>query len=210
MEEAYKELYQQFLRLRSLCLRQAAMLHQLTTALQKHQGASVIAGEVGEMNLVPSHDSPVYHYQHPQPLVTDEWKHAPPCGVSHAFGNQGAVSGLLADDMAKLSVDTTNQRKQNVKAENINPFCLDSSVCLEASSSTSKLLRSNYSSEVRTYPMPAGSSPYRMDDCLDPAGGAMLSEVALQSHVCEFCQAVFPGEASTRGDFLRHLHTHVT
>lgn len=178
MEEAYKELYQQFLRLRSLCLRQAAMLHQLTTALQKHQGlcfdlimhatenqifnlrlnhlfsgASVIAGEVGGMNLVPSHDSPVYHYQHPQPLVTDEWKHAPPCGVSHAFGNQGAVSGLLADDMAKLSVDTTNQRKQNVKAENINPFCLDSSVCLEASSGTSKLLRSNYSSEVRTYPV---------------------------------------------------------
>lgn len=38
MEEAYGELYQQFLRLRSLCLRQAALLHQLTTALQKQQG----------------------------------------------------------------------------------------------------------------------------------------------------------------------------
>lgn len=38
MEEAYNELYQQFLRLRSLCLKQAALLHQLTTALQKQQG----------------------------------------------------------------------------------------------------------------------------------------------------------------------------
>lgn len=38
MEEAYSELYQEFLRLRSLCLRQAALLHQLATALQKQQG----------------------------------------------------------------------------------------------------------------------------------------------------------------------------
>lgn len=35
MEEAYSELYQQFLQLRSLCLRQAALLHQITETLQK-------------------------------------------------------------------------------------------------------------------------------------------------------------------------------
>lgn len=38
MEEAYNELYQQFLHLKSLCLRQAALLHQLSTAQQKQQG----------------------------------------------------------------------------------------------------------------------------------------------------------------------------
>lgn len=38
MEEAYNELYQEFLGLRSLCLRQAALLHKLTAALQKQQG----------------------------------------------------------------------------------------------------------------------------------------------------------------------------
>lgn len=38
MEEAYIELYQEFLRLRSLCLKQAALLHELTTALQKEKG----------------------------------------------------------------------------------------------------------------------------------------------------------------------------
>ncbi|XP_023810986.1 uncharacterized protein LOC105354143 isoform X2 [Oryzias latipes] len=204
MEEAYKELYQQFLRLRSLCLKQAAMLHQLTTALQKHQGAPALVGEVGEMNLVPSHDSPVYHYEHPRPLVTEEQKRAPPCGVSRPVGSQGAVPGLLAEDMAKLSVDTANQRKQNLKADKINQSCLDPSMWFEASSGGSKLLRISFPNE-----MPAASDPYLINECLSPSGGAMLSEVALQSHVCEFCQAVFPGETSTRGDFLRHLHTHV-
>lgn len=38
MEEAYSELYKEFLRLRSLCLKQAALLHQLATALQEQQG----------------------------------------------------------------------------------------------------------------------------------------------------------------------------
>uniref|UniRef100_A0A8C8DT03 Uncharacterized protein n=1 Tax=Oryzias sinensis TaxID=183150 RepID=A0A8C8DT03_9TELE len=119
MEEAYQELYQQFLRLRSLCLKQAAMLHQLTTALQKHQGL---------------------------------------CSCS--------PRGLFPD------------------------FSL-------------KIWRSSAWTQLIT------SDPYLVNECLSPSGGALLSEVALQSHVCEFCQAVFPGETSTRGDFLRHLHTHV-
>lgn len=37
MEEAYSELYQQFLHLRTLCLRQAALLHQLTKALREQK-----------------------------------------------------------------------------------------------------------------------------------------------------------------------------
>lgn len=42
------------------------------------------------------------------------------------------------------------------------------------------------------------------------ASGALMSDVALQSHICDFCQAVFPGHTTTRGEFLRHLDTHVT
>lgn len=38
MEEAYNQLYQEFLRLRSLCLKQAALLRQLTTGPQSQQG----------------------------------------------------------------------------------------------------------------------------------------------------------------------------
>lgn len=37
MEEAYSELYQQFLHLRTLCLRQAALLHQLSKTLQEQE-----------------------------------------------------------------------------------------------------------------------------------------------------------------------------
>lgn len=42
------------------------------------------------------------------------------------------------------------------------------------------------------------------------ADGILMSDVALQSQICDFCQAVFPGDTSTRGDFLRHLYTHIT
>lgn len=43
MEEAYSELYQQFLHLRTLCLRQAALIHQLTKTLreQKHPDSKI-------------------------------------------------------------------------------------------------------------------------------------------------------------------------
>lgn len=41
------------------------------------------------------------------------------------------------------------------------------------------------------------------------ADGILMSDVTLQSHVCDFCQAVFPGDTSTRGDFLQHLYTHI-
>lgn len=38
MEEAYTALYQEFLRLQLLCLKQAEMLQQLIEALRKQQG----------------------------------------------------------------------------------------------------------------------------------------------------------------------------
>lgn len=43
MEEAYSELYKQYLHLRTLCLRQAALLHQLTKTLQdqKHPDSKI-------------------------------------------------------------------------------------------------------------------------------------------------------------------------
>lgn len=39
MEEAYTALYQEFLRLQLLCLKQAKMLQHLTEALRRQQGA---------------------------------------------------------------------------------------------------------------------------------------------------------------------------
>lgn len=58
--------------------------------------------------------------------------------------------------------------------------------------------------------MSAAASPSLVSDFPSQPGGLLISDVALQSHVCEFCQAVFPGDTTTRGEFLRHLCTHVT
>ncbi|KAI7789817.1 hypothetical protein IRJ41_000926, partial [Triplophysa rosa] len=54
------------------------------------------------------------------------------------------------------------------------------------------------------------SSSFLDSELVSQAGGLFMSGVTLQSQVCEFCHAVFPGQTSTRGEFLRHLTTHMT
>uniref|UniRef100_A0A7N6A7X2 TRAF family member-associated NFKB activator n=1 Tax=Anabas testudineus TaxID=64144 RepID=A0A7N6A7X2_ANATE len=180
MEEAYTELYQQFLRLRSLCLRQAALLHQLTTVLQKERGAAVPNGQLSDMMSIPvqcTQEIPVYFHEKPQPLAAAAQSPAAQCGVDFFTSNKGTFSNLLAEDMAKLSVDMPHQRKEDDILEQ------------------RMLLTDRTSLDV---------------DFLSQSGGLLMSDVALQSHVCDFCQAVFPGDTTTRGEFLRHLHTHIT
>lgn len=58
--------------------------------------------------------------------------------------------------------------------------------------------------------MPVTDRRSLVNDFLSQCDGLLMSDVALQSHVCEFCQAVFPGDTTTRGEFLRHLYTHIT
>ncbi|XP_008282892.1 uncharacterized protein LOC103359358 isoform X1 [Stegastes partitus] len=244
MEEAYNELYQQFLRLRSLCLRQAALLHQLTAALQKQQGASVPNGELSDMMSIPvqcTHEIPVYPHEKPQPRTAATQNPAAQCGIGHLSRNVGTFSDLLAEDMSKLCVDMTS-----LKADQTATFLLtlDSSRCREASSSESKNQGKNHpggdrapctvrvfknpscilvcawfllrpaltspSSPVCLCEAPVADNPSQAGGLMSLCGGALMSDVALQSHVCEFCQAVFPGDTTTRGEFLRHLYTHVT
>lgn len=207
MEEAYTELYQQFLHLRSLCLRQAALLHQLTTALQKQQGpgASVPNAEMSDMMSIPvqcTSEIPVHLQEEPQPLTTTQNPEAQ-CGHDRLSRNVGTFSDLLAEDMSKLCVGMPRQRREDVK--------VDTSRCHGASYNESKNSDQNHPGGDRTmYTMPVTDSPSLDDDFLNQCGGALMSDVALQSHVCEFCQAVFPGDTTTRGEFLRHLYTHVT
>ncbi|XP_041834083.1 uncharacterized protein zgc:113184 isoform X1 [Melanotaenia boesemani] len=204
MEEAYAELYQEFIRLRSLCLRQAALLHQLTTALQKQHGASVPNGEGNEMISIPvqcTNEMPVCLYK--------------TCDADHLSKNGATASCLLAENMSKLSVDEPFQRWQDLKAEKIDPFMLtlESSKHHGGSSCKSKTPGQNRPGEDRTLfnvRMPVTDGTSLTGDLLSCSGGALLSDVALQSHVCEFCHAVFPGDTTTGGEFLRHLHTHVT
>ncbi|XP_038153946.1 uncharacterized protein zgc:113184 [Cyprinodon tularosa] len=209
MEEAYSELYQQFLRLRSLCLKQAALLHQLTTALHNQQGISVTEAEVSDLISFPlqcSPEIPAFLHGKPQPQAAP----TQPCGAERFSRDAGCSSGVLAEGMSKLSVDTTRQRKQDAKMEMFNPFTfnLESSKYLGASSSESKPSEQNSRGENGA--QFRAMMPVKDGGLLTLSGAGVMSDVALHSHVCEFCQAVFPGDSTTKGEFLRHLCTHVT
>ncbi|XP_022600599.1 uncharacterized protein LOC111221498 [Seriola dumerili] len=219
MEEAYSELYQEFLRLRSLCLRQAALLHQLTTALQKQQGATVPNGDLGDMMSIPiqcTHEIPVYVHVKPQPLTAAAHNPDAQCGVHHLSRNVGTFSDLLAEDMSKLCVDLPLQRKEEGKLEQkVAPLLtLDCSKWQGASSSGSKhpgqADHPGRDRTLHTARMPVSGSSPLVGGFMSQSGGMLMSDVVLQSHVCDFCQAVFPSDTTTRGEFLRHLHTHIT
>ncbi|XP_043979200.1 uncharacterized protein zgc:113184 isoform X2 [Gambusia affinis] len=213
MEEAYSELYQQFLRLRSLCLRQAALLHQLTTALQKQQGVSVPEVEVSDLISIPvqcSHEVPVFLCEKPQPLTSAGPDPTPPHGAQHAFRNVGCASGVLAEGMSKLSMNMPGQRMQDVKTEMLNPFMFNTERWKYHADSPSRSKPSEQNGPGECRAPCTAMMPMTDGDLLNLSGGAMMSDVAMHSHVCEFCQAVFPGDSTTRGEFLRHLHTHVT
>ncbi|KAM4741847.1 uncharacterized protein FYW61_003155 isoform 2-T3 [Anableps anableps] len=154
MEEAYSELYQEFIRLRSLCLRQAAMLHQLTAALQKQQGDFVPEVAVSSLISIPvqcSHEIPACLYEKPQPLTSAGPDPTQPCGADHSFRNSGCAPGVLAEGISKLSINIPCQRKQNVKTETLNPFTfnLESSKYHRDSSSKSKPSEQNGPGESR-------------------------------------------------------------
>lgn len=216
MEEAYSELYRQFLQLRSLCLRQAALLHQLSAALQKQQGGTVPNGDLGEMTSIPvqcTQEIPAYLQEKPQPLTARGHSSEAQCGISRPSQNAGTFSDLLAEDMSKLYVDVPCQRKEDGNLEQkVAPLkSLDPSRWQGASSGVSgNAGRADHLSGDRMmHMMLTTDGPSQVGACLSLSDGMLLSDVALQSHVCEFCQAVFPGDTTTRGEFLRHLYTHV-
>ncbi|XP_067243608.1 uncharacterized protein zgc:113184 isoform X2 [Chanodichthys erythropterus] len=160
MEEAYAALYQEFVRLQSLCLKQAAMLKHLSDTVQRQQAAhdlSHIDRGLDKLHLnldmldqkQGSHDNAVFH----NPVKTAE--------------------NSAWDDLRKV--------EQHYHANQ-----------------TSQRLRRPW------------SSSFLDSELVSQAGGLFMSGVTLQSQVCEFCHAVFPGHTSTRGEFLRHLTTHMT
>lgn len=219
MEEAYSELYQQFLHLRSLCLRQAALLHQLTIALQKQQGATVPNGELSDMMSIPiqcTQEIPVYLHERPQPLTAAARDPAAQRAVNRLSGKVGIFSDLLAEDMTKLCVDAPRQGKEDGALEQmVAPLLSFDFMGWQGASSNvpnnpGKADHRSGDRTMHTVGMPKTDSPSVVGDFLSPSGGLLMSDVVLQSHVCEFCEAVFPGDTTTRGEFLRHLCTHVT
>ncbi|XP_021163541.2 uncharacterized protein zgc:113184 isoform X1 [Fundulus heteroclitus] len=150
-----------------------------------------------------SHEIPACLYEKPQPLSSagpDPAQDQP---------NAGCAAGILAEGMAKLSMDMPWQRKPGEKTEMLNPFMfnLDSSKYNVASSPRSKPSEQNDLGRDRA--LHTAMMPMADGGLLNLSVGGMMSDAALQSHVCEFCQAVFPRDSTTRGEYLRHLCTHV-
>lgn len=200
-------------------MRQAALLHQLTTALQKQQGVTVPNGELSDMMSIPvqcSQDLPVFLHVRPPQRTATLRNPAAQRAVDRLSPNVGTFSDLLAEDMTKLCVDVPRQGKEDGTLEQMVAPLLswDFMGRQGASSSVSNHLgHADHHSRDRTkhtVGMPAPDSPSLPRDLLNPSDGLLMSDVVLQSHVCEFCQAAFPGDTTTRGEFLRHLNTHVT
>ncbi|XP_053300632.1 uncharacterized protein zgc:113184 [Pleuronectes platessa] len=214
MEEAYSELYQQFLRLRSLCLRQAALLHQLTTALQKQQGATVPNGELSYMLSIPFQGSQAIPVLIPEKL--QPMKEAPKCCDHQVSRNVYTFSDLLVEDMSKLCMDLPLRSEEDGKLEpKVAPLStVDPSRPHGALSGESKTPgQADHRGRDRTVltpRFPASDRGSRVMDFMSQPGGLLMSDVALHSHVCDFCQAVFPGDTTTKGEFIRHLHTHIS
>ncbi|KAM4613932.1 uncharacterized protein ACJ7VT_011941 isoform 1-T3 [Polymixia lowei] len=221
MEDAYTELYREFLRLRSLCLKQAVLLQQLSTALQTRQGPVVTEGGVDNMVSIPvqcTQESPVHLHEGPEPLIATAQHLTQQNGVDCFPRRVPTFSDLLAEDMGNLCLDVPHQRKEDEKVEHKPPPFLAPDLPGWNGASASSCVSQNprqadhpaTDGTLQTHRMPWACGPFLDSEFLSQTGGMFMSELALQSQVCEFCQAVFPGDTATRGAFLRHLYTHIT
>lgn len=212
MEEAYAQLYLEFVRLRTLCLRQASLLRQLTAALTQQKGEANgalkdVPTTLGQLNS----ENPTYLNIAPPPPPSHLPLILAPSGLCGIQGprNSGNFSDVLTQDLLKLSLETTATQRQDPKSELSVPHSLTSQMTMfrrDNTVSTSQPL-SHQGDGIR---LPAPSCPLVCSDALPQSSEALVSDVALQSHVCEFCQAVFPGDTTTRGQYLQHLYTHIT
>ncbi|XP_046731309.1 uncharacterized protein zgc:113184 isoform X2 [Silurus meridionalis] len=226
MEEAYTALYQEFLRLQLLCLKQAEMLRHLTEALRRQQGVTPVFNVNFEdlySETVPCSRDGLGMFTHTEDRAQAAQLHkqdahthvtAAQTHQTHTFAlNPTGDPGVspLAGDLNRLHLEPV-QKKVEVdgvasasgRIEKEGHSILDELRQVEHnwySSQTSK----QQSKQLRPW-----SSSFLTSTMMSEAGGILMSRVTLNSRVCEFCHAVFPGHTTTRGEFLRHLTTHIS
>lgn len=205
MEEAYTALYQEFLRLQSLCLKQAAMLQHLMEALRRQQGLPPLSnGDSEDLVSIPVQctedevtfacsDVPVQAAQMPAlaPHTKEGDVNIPPL--------TGALDRLHLDPT--WAEPKLNNCDQTMPANSPAP---QASIVEELQQAEQRWHSSQAAKSTRR----PWSSSFINSEMLSQAGGLLMSGVTLQSQVCEFCHAVFPGHTTTSGEFLRHLMTH--
>ncbi|KAI4895478.1 hypothetical protein NFI96_002134 [Prochilodus magdalenae] len=208
MEEAYTALYQEFLRLQSLCLKQAAMLQHLTATLRRHQGLPPVRnGDLDDFMSIPvqctEDDEDLTSVGVPAQAAQM------PTFPLHSKGDPELLP--IAGAMDRLQLDSAwgqadlNKHDQTVSTDSTRLQETQEPSILDELRQAEQRWHSNQPPKQTRRPW---SSSFVNSEMLSQAGGLMMSGFALQSQVCEFCHAVFPGHTTTKGEFLRHLTTH--
>ncbi|XP_066528683.1 uncharacterized protein zgc:113184 isoform X1 [Hoplias malabaricus] len=211
MEEAYTALYQEFLRLQALCLKQAAMLQHLTEALRRQQGLTPVSnGELEDLVSIPVQCTDDDHENLNYPHVCAQAAQTQPLTL-HTGGNTdispvtGAMYSLQLDTIPGETRLKNQDKMLSVESQTQNE-APESSIVEELRQAEEKW----HSSQPPKHARRPWSSSFLNSEILSQAGGLQVSGFTLQSQVCEFCHAVFPGHTTTAGDFLRHLTTHTS
>ncbi|XP_043108347.1 uncharacterized protein zgc:113184 [Puntigrus tetrazona] len=203
MEEAYAALYQEFVRLQSLCLKQAAIIQHLSDTLQRQQGL-VRTPTVNFEKPCQFPEERSGHRPHPaeprEPLRDPNGPHI----LGFQTGNDlGHIDTGL--DKLRLNLDVPDQKQDSHDKAAFHDPAENS-----AWDDLRRVEQHYYANQTSQRLRRPWSSSFLDSELVSHAGGLFMSGVTLQSQVCEFCHAVFPGHTSTRGEFLRHLTTHMT
>ncbi|KAJ8358541.1 hypothetical protein SKAU_G00150660 [Synaphobranchus kaupii] len=225
MEQAYEDLYREFLRLRSVCLKQAALLHHLTEALAQ-QKAAASAPNAGPRapTAVPILKK---HGRTSEGCAQAMARLLPSAGQNKsctAAAGDGRAADVIARGTDRLQCEGRGTEAH--RAATMGPLVppgLNREPAPPGGSGDAlrpeQQLREVFYKAINDFDAPDGTTRRRKplwmfssfldSEMISQGGGLMMSEVALHSQVCEFCQAVFPGNTTTRGEFLRHLTAHI-
>ncbi|KAF4107141.1 uncharacterized protein zgc:113184 [Onychostoma macrolepis] len=208
MEEAYAALYQEFVRLQSLCLKQAAIIQHLSDTIQRQQGLATAPTR----NFEKPYQCPEEKSGHrPHPAERHEQEPLREFNAPRILGSQTGNDLRHIDrglDKLCLNLDMPDQKQDNHdKTVLHDPLKTAENSAWDDLRRVEQHYNANQTSQRLRRPW---SSSFLDSELISQAGGLFMSGVTLQSQVCEFCHAVFPGHTSTRGEFLRHLTTHMT
>ncbi|KAJ7999533.1 hypothetical protein DPEC_G00195410 [Dallia pectoralis] len=221
MEEAYTELYREFLKLRSLCLKQAALLQQLTETLKRRQGEATFSGELGAMPTnaiqctqeipgpVPVRPEPPMVQRNipakqPEPPLVQIHNTATQHGVIAQSGAVGLLSGVLRQRLDRVHLDLACDGTEKKDVLKLSPFIpVDKpggngeTVPFSALGDSKQADRFWGNDETREmFRMPSGFGSFLNSDFLRQTGGMMfMSEVALQSQSSMVVGASWSGTA---------------
>ncbi|XP_041945901.1 uncharacterized protein zgc:113184 isoform X2 [Alosa sapidissima] len=216
MEDAYTALYQEFLRLRSICFKQATMLQHLTEVLNNQQGGIGDSENLVSMPAQCSQGDLINFCSDAHELLLRRPLDQS-AETNTTRGGGGVTAVLLTSGMDQLHLARPQHQASlgagavaGLEGPSTSPGVIPSrappSIIGDLKRAEQQWAENNPARARR----PWSSSSFLNSEWMSLTGGRVMSRVTVESQVCEFCQAVFPGHTTTRGEFLRHLTSHIT